>query len=65
MGPLMQDDLATHDLLPKMHLLDDGYVDADLLVTAQTLHQIDVVGPPFGPIATNVGRGKGLTEARS
>jgi transposase len=29
-------------------LLDSGYVDADLLVTAQTQYQIDVVGPPYG-----------------
>jgi transposase len=35
-------------LLPGTHLLDSGYVDADLLVTAQTQHQIDVIGPPFG-----------------
>jgi transposase len=29
-------------------MLDSGYVDADLLLTAQTRPQIDVVGPPFG-----------------
>jgi hypothetical protein len=39
---------AARHLLPSMHLLDGGYVDAELLVTAQTIHQIDVVGPPFG-----------------
>jgi transposase len=48
MGPTIQDDLANRDLLPSTHLLDGGYVDADLLVTAQTQHQIDVVGPAFG-----------------
>jgi transposase len=48
MGSLIQDDLARRDLLPSVHLLDGGYVDAKLLVTAQSLHQIDVVGPPFG-----------------
>jgi transposase len=48
MGPTIQQDLADRDLLPGTHLLDSGYVDADLLVTAQTQHQIDVVGPPFG-----------------
>jgi transposase len=47
-GPRIQNDLATRDLLPSMHLLDGGSVDAELLVTAQSLHQIDVVGPPFG-----------------
>jgi transposase len=48
MGPPIHQDLAQRDLLPSVHLLDGGYVDAELLVTAQTNHQIDVVGPPFG-----------------
>jgi transposase len=48
MGPAIQQDLADRDVLPGTHLLDSGYVDADLLVTAQTDHQIDVMGPPFG-----------------
>src|SRR5437667_11328139 len=48
MGPTIHQDLADRDLLPGTHLLDSGSVDADLLVTAQTQHQIDVVGPPFG-----------------
>jgi transposase len=48
MGPAIQQDLANRDLLPRTHLLDSGYVDADLLVTAHTPQQIDVVGPPFG-----------------
>ena len=42
MGPTIEQDLAARDLLPGTHLLDSGYVDADLLVTAQTQHQIDV-----------------------
>ena len=48
MGPTLQHDLAERGLLPGTRLLDGGYVDAQLLVTAQTQHQIDVVGPPFG-----------------
>jgi transposase len=48
MGPTIQHDLARRDLLPGTHLLDSGYVDAELLVTAQTRHQVDVIGPPFG-----------------
>ena len=38
MGLAIQQDLADRDLLPGTHLLDSGYVDADLLVTAQTQH---------------------------
>jgi transposase len=48
MGPTIQHDWAQRDLLPNTHLLDSGYVDAELLVTPQTQHQIDVIGPPFG-----------------
>jgi transposase len=48
MGPTIHQDLASRDLLPSSHLLDSGYVDAEMLVTAQTAHQIDVVGPTFG-----------------
>jgi transposase len=48
MGPTIQRDLAHRDLLPSAHLLDSGYVDAELLVTAQTRHQIDGIGPPIG-----------------
>lgn len=36
--------LAVRDLLPAEHLLDTGYVAADVLVTSQHQH-IDVVGP--------------------
>jgi transposase len=59
MGPLIQEDLATRDLLPSVHLLDSGYVDAELLVTAQGEHQIDVVGPPFGSYSRQRLEGQG------
>jgi transposase len=63
MGPTIQQDLAHRDLLPGTHLLDSGYVDAELLVTAQTEHQIDVVGPTFGSYSRQrlVGRGYDLS----
>jgi transposase len=59
MGPTIQQDLADRDLLPGTHLLDSGDVDADLLVTAQTRHQIDVVGPPFGSYSRQRRAGQG------
>jgi transposase len=62
MGPAIQQDLAERDLLPGTHLFDSGYVDADLLVTAQTPHQIDVVGPPFGSYSRQWREGKGYTS---
>jgi len=48
MGPVIQEDLAQRALLPGTHLLDSGYVDAQFLASAQHLHHIAVIGPPFG-----------------
>jgi transposase len=59
MGPTIHRDLAQRELLPGTHLLDSGYVDADLLVTAQTQHQIDVMGPPFGSYSRQRREGEG------
>jgi transposase len=59
MGPTIHHDLAQRNLLPRRHLLDGGYVDADLLVTAQTEHQIDVVGPTFGSYSRQRLEGQG------
>jgi transposase len=59
MGPAIQQALAHRALLPGPHLLDSGYVDADLLVTAQTQHQIDVSGPPFGSYSRQRREGEG------
>jgi transposase len=47
-GPSIVHDLAARDLVPGTHVLDSGDVDADFLVTAQSQHQIDVVGPACG-----------------
>jgi transposase len=62
MGPTIHQDLAQRDLLPSAHLLDSGDVDAEMLVTAQTAHQIDVVGPTFGSDSRQrrAGQGYGL-----
>jgi transposase len=59
MGPSFVHDLAARDLLPGAHLLDSGYVDADLLVTAQTQHLIDAVGPAFGSYSRQHQSGQG------
>jgi transposase len=40
--------LAARDLLPREHLVDAGYVDADNLVNAAREHRIDLVGPALG-----------------
>ena len=59
MGPVIEDDLAARDLLPGAHLLDSGYVVADLLVSAPTQHQIDVVGPPLSSSSRQSREGHG------
>jgi transposase len=63
MGPAIHHALAQRDLLPSMHLLDGGYVDADLLVTAQAQHQIEVVGPTFGSYSRQRREGQGYDLA--
>lgn len=62
MGPTIQQDLAQRDLLPGTHLVDTGYVNAALLVTAQSEHHIDVVGPPMASYSpqSQSGQGYGL-----
>jgi len=59
MGPVIHQDLADLDVLPGIHLLDSGDVDADLLATAQTQHRIDVIGPPFGSYSRQRREGAG------
>lgn len=41
---LIQDDLAERDLSPETHLVDEGYMETDLLVDSQN-RGIDLVGP--------------------
>jgi len=62
MGPTIQQDLAQRDLLPGAHLVDTGYVNAAFLVTAQSQHHIDVVGPPMASYSpqSQSGQGYGL-----
>lgn len=37
--------LAKKERLPGKHLVDTGYVDADLLIQSQANHQVEIVGP--------------------
>jgi len=41
----IHDSLARRDLLPGRHLVDTGYVDAELLVTSWQKYQVDLFGP--------------------
>ena len=37
--------LENNDLLPSKHIVDTGYLDAELLVTTQEQYQVDLLGP--------------------
>ena len=58
-GPTIQHGLARRDLLPSIHVFDSGYVDAELFVTAQMTHQIEVLGPAFGSYSRQRRAGQG------
>ena len=45
MAPDIHQALSDKDLLPKVHLLDTGYIDAELLAQSKQDHRIDLVGP--------------------
>jgi transposase len=38
-------DLSAKGLLPEEHIVDSGYIDAELLVTSQQNYQIELLGP--------------------
>jgi transposase len=43
---LIQEALSKRKLLPREHIVDAGYIDAELLVSSRREHQITLVGPP-------------------
>ena len=43
---LIQEALAQRQLLPREHIVDAGYIAAELLVSSRHDHQITLVGPP-------------------
>ena len=43
--PVIHTHLAAQGLLPREHLLDTGYLDADHLVTSRRTHTVELVGP--------------------
>jgi transposase len=55
--------LAEHDLLPAEHLVDAGYVDAGILVTAATAHQVEVIGPVRADTNWQARQGQGFAAS--
>jgi transposase len=53
--------LAAKELLPSEHYLDIGYVDAGVLVTSQTDHNLTVIGPVITDPAWQAHTSNGIT----
>ena len=59
----IQEALAEHDRLPDVHFLDAGYVDAELLVTSQSKHQVTLCGPAMVETSWQARAGKGFAAS--
>ena len=54
--------LSRQDLSPSQHLVDAGYIDAELLVTSSQNYEIDLIGPAPGDSQWQAREGKGFGE---
>ena len=55
--------LAERDLLPAEHLVDAGYIDAGILVTAASAHHVEVTGPVRVDTNWQARQGQGFAAA--
>ncbi|ACC85464.1 IS1182-like element ISNpu1 family transposase [Nostoc punctiforme] len=55
--------LANKDLLPSKHIVDTGYLDAELLVTAQQEHQVQLLGPTRSDLRWQSKAGNGFAAS--
>ena len=55
--------LAERDLAPREHLVDTGYVDAELIVTSRTAHQMELLGPVLPDTSWQARAGQGFALA--
>ena len=60
----IQQALAAKDLLPAEHLVDSGYVDAEVLVESKAQHAITVVGPVTADPSWQAHTANGLTSSQ-
>ncbi len=56
--------LKEQDLLPSIHLVDRGYVDAELLANSQQEYGVELFGPTRGDIHGQARAGKGFEAAQ-
>jgi hypothetical protein len=55
--------LQQRDLLPEVHLVDTGYVDAELILESKRQYDIDLFGPVRGDYHRQAREGKGFAAA--
>jgi transposase len=56
---VIHDSLAAKSLLPSEHLMDTGYVDADMLVTSREEYGVEVCGPAMPDTSWQARQGQG------
>ena len=59
----IQEELAKRDLLPEEHIVDTGYVDAELLISSQQKHGITLLGPVLADNSWQAKAGQGFDLA--
>ena len=55
--------LAKKNLLPNKHIVDMGYLDAELLVTSQVKHQVQLLGPTRSDLRWQAKAGNGFAAS--
>ncbi len=55
--------LAAQELLPDKHVVDAGYIDAQLLVDSKNHYEVDLIGPAPGDSQWQSRAGKGFGES--
>jgi transposase len=56
--------LQERELLPREHLVDTGYVDAELRVSSQRDYQVELIGPARPDVKWQARAGQGFEAAR-
>jgi transposase len=55
--------LERQNLLPNQHIVDTGYLDAELLVTSQSRHQVELLGPTRSDLRWQAKAGNGFAAS--
>ena len=64
MTPTIHAALQERELLPRQHLVDTGYVDAELRVSSQRDYQVELIGPARPDVKWQARAGQGFEAAR-